>query len=103
MDVHVAGVADVERGHRGGDIVHVVHVQVVDVAVMEVVQVVAMGDGRVATPRVMRVIVRGVGLVVQGRGIAHGEQWSHIVAQRRGGGGRASTGPWRHGRGSGHA
>ena len=78
VDVHVAGVAQMERGHRGGDIIHVIDVEVMDVAIVEVVQVVPMGDGRVTAPRVMLVVVRGVRLMLGGGGGAHGESWSHI-------------------------
>lgn len=66
MDVHVARVREVERIERRGRLVHVVRLQVVDVPVMEVVEMIPVGDGRVATPRVMVVIVAGVRRVRMG-------------------------------------
>jgi len=72
VDVHMPGVRHVERGHRGRHVIHVVHVEVVDVAVMEVIQVVLVRHRSVTAPRVVGVLVRVVGVVVEGGGAAHG-------------------------------
>jgi hypothetical protein len=67
MDVHVAGVRDVEPGCPFGDVVHVVLVRVVDVSVVQVVQVVLVGDGGMAAEPVMHVRMHIVRLVGHGR------------------------------------
>jgi len=66
VDVHVARMREVERIERRRDLVHVVCLQVMDVPVMEVVEMVAVGDGRMAAPRVVVVIVVGMRLVRMG-------------------------------------
>jgi hypothetical protein len=72
MDVHVAGVGQVQTVECRCHIIHVIDVQVVDVAIMEVVQVVAMGHRCVTAPPVMPVGVGLVRLMLQRRARRHG-------------------------------
>lgn len=63
VDVHVAGMWEVERVEGARHVVHVVGIKVVDVALVEEVEVVVMRDGGMTTPAVMEMVVVVVGRV----------------------------------------
>jgi uncharacterized protein YecE (DUF72 family) len=59
-------------GHGCRDVIDVVHIEMMDVAVVQVVQVVLMRHGGVAAPRIMGVFMCPMGLMADGGDRAHG-------------------------------
>jgi hypothetical protein len=84
MDVHVAGVRDMDAGHRRGPVVDVVAIGVMEVPIVEEVEMIVMGHLGVPAPAVVGVIMRVVRTVRPVPGDAP-SVWGHV---RR---------PWWHG------